>query len=153
MTQAWGRGADCMEWFETRLWAEAALRTRCRMLPTDQRGMCPSGTTPAWCARGQGACSRASPSCPASGCGCCLLCSLGAAQRSCLFQAAEDRCWESLPSLSPSHVPSLVPLAPQPGGPCSPQYMPPPWMLCEVSSVESWGFQRVFQHMLWQILL
>lgn len=29
----------------------------------------------------------------------------------------------------------------------------PARMLCEVSSMESWGFQQVFEHMLWQILL
>lgn len=56
------------------------------------------------------------------------------------------------PFPSPSHIPSPVPLASQRAIPAPPRYVPAPRMLREVSSPESWGFQLVFDHLLWQIL-
>lgn len=57
----------------------------------------------------------------------------------------QKTCWDILPSLSPSHGPSPVPLASQPGSPCLSWSMLPPRMLCEVSSMETWHFQQVFE--------
>lgn len=58
MTQAWGSGENCMEWFETKLQAEAALGMWCWLLSTDLKDLPLRSLS---CLVHQGAHSGASP--------------------------------------------------------------------------------------------
>lgn len=116
------------------------------VLLTDQHGMCTFGASPEWCT-----CSQV-----LSGFWSWLLLAswncLGTAQTSCFFQATKDIFGGSpSPSSFPCSFP--CPLASQTGGPCSSHYTLSSRMLCEVSGMERWSSQQVFEYMLWQILI
>lgn len=131
VTQAWGRLANGTEWFESRLQAEAAPRTRHWVLLTEWCGMSPSGASPACCACSQGACSGASPA------QLLLVAAVSLVIWEQLKVPAASDCRRHAGSLSfplPFPCPIATALASQPGSPCCPRDMPPFRMLCEVCS-------------------
>lgn len=119
MTLVWGRGANCTELFETRLQAEAALRTWCWVLPTDWCGTSPSGASSAWCIHSQQARSGASPvQLLVVAAACLVVWEHFKDSASSRLQKTDAR--KGTPSLPSSYLPSPVPLASQTGGPCCP---------------------------------